>query len=267
MMTMATQYHNPKGQPFPLASERHQLTAIYVARYKEGIYNYCRFMDSLRRTRDDFRLFIVYKGFPDIETAYENWHPLASVPTVGTCMMADQGYDLTAYRHGVERVNSPIVVCFNTHTEILNPRWPSIYADALNNPTVGLVGATGSWESFQKGWLRRLLFPPWPNPHVRTNAFAMRRDLLLKVWPRWFHTKQRCYLFESGHNSLTRRVWREGLKPVVVTGSNVYDWWNWRDLNYRSNNFGLIAADNQTRRFHELSPAGQSLLHEITWGI
>ena len=59
-----------------------------------------------------------------------------------------------------------------------------------------MAGATGSWESHAEWvrgpvnrWPRQLAklpvwrrdFPRFPNPHVRTSAFAIERDLLLQT--------------------------------------------------------------------------------------
>lgn len=258
------QYHNPKGTSFPLACDRENLCAVYVARYADGLGSYQRFMRSLGTGR--FGLFIVYKGFPDIETACNDWHPHCPHAATSATMMPDKGYDLTAYRIAAEMVSTATLVFFNSNTELLCPNWPELYLNAINQPGVGLVGATGSWESFEKGsWWRRLLFPPFPNPHIRTNAFCMRRNLFLSLWPKRFRTKKECYLFESGHNSLTRRVWREWRSALVVdSAGKTHNWWDWRKSNtFRAGSqHGLIASDCRTRDYYH----DKERLEDVTWG-
>lgn len=269
-------YHNPKGVAFPNAGHRHELGVIYVARYADGFYDFKRFMHSLARTTDKaFGLMVVYKGFPSATTAYEGWHPTAvqchTLADTCACLMPDHGYDLTAYRVGAEMAGNPTLAFFNTGSEILHPDWNTAFMEALKVDKVGAVGATGSWESFQRGWLRRLLFPAFPNPHLRTNAFAMRRDLFLRVWPhRRFRTKRGCYLWESGYNGFTRKLWALGYKVAVVATPRVMlDWPAWQFSAYRSERWSSerpLVADSQTRRFDELTPEGKKLLSRITWG-
>jgi hypothetical protein len=249
------------------------LCAIHVAREQEGFFAFDRFIKSLARSEPGFDLLIVFKGFKDWREQ-EKWHNFAasSLSTeVSSATMSDFGYDLTAYRLGAESFRHEFVACFNSGTELVCPQWARRLTDPLKDISVGIVGATGSWESFCHGCLRRLVFPAFPNPHVRTNAFAMRREVMLKVWPRRFWTKRGCYLFESGHDSLTRRLFERGLKAVVSDRLGFVS--EWRDFistnTFRGNRGGgwLIAKDDQTRRYDELTPAGQRLLRLRTWGV
>lgn len=239
------------------------MRVIYLARYKEGIESYKRFMLSLGR--NDVPLFIVYKGFPDIETTYYDWHPHNRGIDVSSIMMSDKsGYDLDAYREAAKCITEEYILCCNSHTEFLNTTWYDDFQRYI--PNYSLLGATGSWESFQKKWWSRILFPSWPNPHIRTNVFAMRTAELLAIWPKQFYTKWHCRLFESGYNSLTRQILRHGGQVGVLTKMGWAAHWTVWAYNgtFRNNSqSALLAHDNQTRAFKR-EPAN---LSQLTWEL
>ncbi|WP_316189365.1 hypothetical protein [Bradyrhizobium sp. SZCCHNS1054] len=117
------------------------------------------------------------------------------------------------------------------------------------------------------GWLER--FPRFPNPHIRSNAFGIRRAIFQRLVSDPPLTKESCMLFESGEDGYTRRIRRLGLEPLVVNRyGHHYSAADWA----KSNTFrlgtqdGLIVSDNQTRRFDAM-PAGSRLMHSrVTWG-
>ena len=71
-------------------------------------------------------------------------------------------------------------------------------------------------------------FPSFPNPHIRTNGFMVRRDRLATFQPSQIKTKFDACAFESGVDSLTTQLRRAGLAAVVVAsdgrGYDVPDW-------------------------------------------
>ena len=104
---------------------------------------------------------------------------------------------------------------------------------------VGLVGATGSFESMysdltarqqkevakhlhtraRRAWKRfrkGLVFERFPNPHLRTNAFMISGELMRRLWPRKIGRKRAAHALESGKQSITRRVQKLGLKVLIV---------------------------------------------------
>jgi len=257
-----TEYHNPKGTTFLFACDKHDVCVIYVARNADGFDCYKRFMDSLeKQSPQSFGLFILYKGFPDVETVLD-WHQSCNHPDTSSCMISDKGYDLTAYRIGAETVSAPVLVFFNTSSELMS-------SDALVRLTkcvsIGdAVGAFGSWESFQKKWWHRLFWPSFPNPHLRTNAFAIRRETFLRVWPKKFRTKIGCWLWESGCDGFTRK-----LKQAFVATrlEDNIPWPQWRRSGFRHCNGFLLAEDNQSRRYESATEETKQLLRKVTWGL
>ncbi len=59
-------------------------------------------------------------------------------------------------------------------------------------------------------------FARFPNPHIRSNGFMVHRDWMDELKWHPIVTKQDACLFESGDDSLTNRIRRQGLRAVVV---------------------------------------------------
>jgi hypothetical protein len=111
--------------------------------------------------------------------------------------------------------------------------------------------------------------PGFPNPHVRSNGFMLRRDRLALFQALQFVTKDDACLFESGPDSLTAVLRRNGLSAIVVgrdgKGYDVPDWW-------RSNTFRLgqqsnmLLTDNHSRAFITMSAENRATHMRMTWG-
>jgi hypothetical protein len=248
----------------------------------------------------------------------------------------DKGYDIGSYFAAAVLVTNPRLIFFNTFAELLADDWLKKFDDALNVPGVGLVGATGSWQSprslyvarVKRGlnWIRHPLdylsylgrvraeergdngdrAPPrggtagnamsvhmrrmlrrlsgslydllrfdhyfhyvsYPNPHVRTNAFMIERDSFLALRPPSFRTKFGVYKFESGHQSLTQQVLKQGLRPVIVArDGRIYDMADWKlsSTYWIDQQANLIAADNRTRDYSEGSREARARLQAHAW--
>jgi hypothetical protein len=205
--------------------------------------------------------------------------------------------DLPAYLAAARALASEYACFLNSYSEPLAPDWlAKLYAHATR-PGVGLVGASGSWESHYSilaGLLRRYgrgpralagyawdwsrvrraaqVYDPFPNHHVRTNGFMLRRELMLALrWPT-IRTKADALAFESGRNGLTRQIEARGLGTLVVgrdgRGFAPADWW--RSGTYRCGDQGnLLVADNRTRQFGDfdtLDGATKAQVFANTWG-
>jgi len=112
-------------------------------------------------------------------------------------------------------------------------------------------------------------FPRFPNPHIRSNGFMLRRDLLLSLRVSPTATKIDANLFESGALSLTQKLRRTGLSAIVVgkdgRGYDVPDWW--RSGTFRLGDQGnLLIADNHTRAFAVMSDGARVAHARMTWG-
>ena len=112
-------------------------------------------------------------------------------------------------------------------------------------------------------------FPKFPNPHIRSNGFMVRRRQLAMFDGVTMATKDDACYFESGPNSLTAQVRRTG-KAAILVGRNGqgYDVAEWPSsqtfrLGDESN---LLIADNHSRAFLEMTPENRVTHARMTWG-
>jgi hypothetical protein len=108
-----------------------------------------RFLDSYRRHEAgvDHRLVLLCKGFAsadELAPALERLDGLRAE----RIEVPDDGYDLTAYRRAAERLEGSVACYLNSHSVLLCPGWLDLMLSALT-PEVGIVGASGSWNSGQ----------------------------------------------------------------------------------------------------------------------
>lgn len=192
--------------------------------------------------------------------------------------------DLPAYGLAALRLEHERLCLLNSYSTILADGWLGALARALDAPGVGLVGATGSWES-QSEWVRgkpvywpyqlaclpraRRDYPRFPNPHVRTTAFLLERALLVEVGLQCAVDKRATYLLESGPHSVTHQVQARGLSAVVVgRDGRAYDVEEWpHSATYRAGGqANLLVADNRTGDWERASPRLRRRLSRDAWG-
>jgi len=117
--------------------------------------------------------------------------------------------------------------------------------------------------------LCKWFFEPFPNWHVRTNAFIISRELVQRFWPHRVMTKRSAYLFENGKKNLTRQVLQMGkLAFVVGKDGRAYCKEEWPESKtYRSGTQeNLLVADTQTLRFERADWAEKCFLARVAWG-
>ncbi|GAC1438825.1 MAG: hypothetical protein NVSMB51_15480 [Solirubrobacteraceae bacterium] len=176
--------------------------------------------------------------------------------------------DLAAYRQAAVVAAGESIFFLNSYAEILADNWLGLLHGALEQAS--LVGASGSYESARTSAPRplkplRLGFPPFPNPHLRTSAFGLRRATLERLrWPAP-RTKQAALRLESGRRSLTRQA---GEALVVGRDGRRFAWRDWPTSGtFRSSGQeNLLVADNRTRQYDDASPARRTELARMAWG-
>lgn len=112
-------------------------------------------------------------------------------------------------------------------------------------------------------------FPTFPNPHIRSSGFMVRRAHLAPFTPSAIKTKMDALLFESNAEGLTARIRKAGLAALVIANDGQgYDVHRWsRSSTYRlGDQAKLILTDNRSREFAGMSEAARSLHVRITWG-
>jgi len=234
-----------------------------------------RFVESYRRhpAGAEHSLLVVFKGFAPGQDLRPWRQALAGVAYDELQVEADC-VDLGTYRDVIEQVEAPCYCFLNSGTVVLADGWLATIVRHLCEPAVGLVGASASYESALTAappWLRPLRrdFQPFPNPHIRTNGFAIERDLAQSLdWPR-ARSKLDAWKLESSRASLTRQVLAHGHQVIVVGRDGVaYPPERWREsATFRcGRQANLLLGDNRTRQWENGSPALQRRLERMAWG-
>jgi hypothetical protein len=174
--------------------------------------------------------------------------------------------DLPAYAYAAQRIEAGPVCFLNSHSQPLVAGWLKRLQDSLDAEDVGLVGATGSWEAPKtlKVWKR---WPRFPNPHIRTNAFMLDRDLMTSLrWP-VVKDKRAAWQLESGRDGVTRQVQARGLRVLVVGRDGVFGPEEWPGSGtFRADDQGnLLVADNRTRDWEGADEEGRAILSRLAW--
>lgn len=122
-------------------------------------------------------------------------------------------------------------------------------------------------------WNFRLLpvyFDPFPNYHLRTNAFIISAQMMRGLKCPRIRNKLDAYSFESGKNGLTKQILEKG-KKVIVVGRNGIGYekeaWCVSKTFRQADQENLLVADNQTRDYQFGTPERREYLSNITWGF
>lgn len=223
----------------------------------------------------DHRLVIAFNGFDDEEALSAARAVVDDLPHEAVRLPRPR-LDLAAYREvAAERTTATFLCFLNSYSELLTDDWLRSLIGHLEDQRVGMISATGSMESAYTAWppvqrlLRRPRYPPFPNPHLRSNAFAIRRETMLELrWP-GVRTKGGALALESGRRSVTRQLWARGLQTLVVgRDGEAYDVDRWHaSATFRSGaQANLLVADNRTQQFASADPAFRRRLTELAWG-
>jgi hypothetical protein len=147
---------------------------VYLYRFAEGELPARSFLNSYRAhpAGADHDLHVIFKGFPDARALASAQSMFAGLP-INPIELNDAGFDVGSYFAAAKLVFNHRLVFFNTFTELLADDWLEKFDEALSLPKVGLVGATGSWQSlssyyealFRLGWYQlkhKLIGPTEP---------------------------------------------------------------------------------------------------------
>lgn len=220
------------------------------------------------------RLHIVYNGFEDA-AALDAARALTGGLDRDETVLERPALDLDAYRGVVAGVDAEAYLFCNSYSELLADGWLAMLDAHRRAAGVGMVGASGSWESqltpapAPLKLLRRRRFGPFPNPHLRTNAFMLDRRLARSLrWPP-IRRKSDAWALEVGRAGLSRQVLEQGLRLIVVgRDGRAYEPPDWpASRTFRSGDQeNLLIADNRTHDYARASVPGRRRLAELAWG-
>ena len=277
-----------------------KISVIYLSYIPFGISHLADFVNSYNMFEAGcpHSLVIVFKGMinQDQVIPYLNLLEQSRV-NFSTLYYAGDGIDLDAYFWAAGQLEDQHLYFLNTNSILRADNWLEYYVHNFSDCT-GMISATASYQSYYstvfgnnkmawefkndfmvnfrkyKLFLKALLFwrfhfKPFPNPHIRTNAFMVRKKDFLESYRGPVNTKFNAYRYESGRNSITSYFLKKGLKVLVVDKyGRTYGPEQWA----ASSTFrirqqeNLLVADNQTRIYELADEENKRSMTKLSWG-
>jgi hypothetical protein len=246
------------------------LALAYLARGADADWRdrFCRFVRSYRSVSPgaDHTLFIIFKGFENHEHLKAGQGVFVNLAHQAI-FVGDKSFDIGAYAEAIRQLPHDRVCFLNTNSEVLCHGWLGKLAANLDQPRIGMAGATGSYESL---WALDDRFPRFPNVHVRSNAFMMDREPLARMLSTYrIHNKMDAFFAESGPDSLTQRIFALGLS-VLAVGRDGRGYppqsWPTNRIFRQGTQPNLLVHDNVTRAYENMPWAGKRDIIARTWG-
>jgi hypothetical protein len=263
-----------------------------VALFEQFVASYSKYDSGI-----DHELVLLFNGvydkadlLPYLSVIDKLGIPYRTLVYEGACQ------DIDAYFWAAGQLNSSYVLFLNSYATFLAANWLSHFMKHASHD-VGLVGATGSWQSYYRGALddtwkweqhkslnenvrkyKKLLkaifwwsrfFYDFPNPHVRSNAFLMKRKLFLSLAHEPLKSKFMAYLLESGKKSITNQVLRKGLNVLIVDRNGkawLKEQWAESAVFWQDEQVNLLIADNQTRLYDNADTINKRKMTRSAWG-
>jgi hypothetical protein len=130
------------------------IAVVYLARKAEGIEPIKRFVASYlaRDAGEPHKLVVVFKGFNNTDSQFAAVLDVLDAIEYQSFHMDDFGIDISAYLRAAEKLDHRSICFLNTFVEIADDGWLAKFVSNLRRPGVGLVGATGSYESLHSSF-------------------------------------------------------------------------------------------------------------------
>lgn len=169
---------------------------IYLCRFAEGEEPVRQFLASYRAhpAGVDHDFHVVFKGFQDGATL-ERFRSLFDGMTINPIELDDSGFDLGSYVKAARAVPNRRVFFLNTFSRIAADNWLRHFDSAMNDPSVGVAGATGSWQSNAASyervlkriglelWRKLPFVPPAPAKALATSSIELPWAVATKPRP------------------------------------------------------------------------------------
>lgn len=230
----------------------HKLAESFVTSYK-------KFKSGIRH-----QLYIIFKGF-NSNTSLNRANKIFTHLKYKAIEQNDEGFDIGSYYQAALLAREVYICPLNSYSNILCNNWlKNLYLN-ICQINVGLVGATGSYEKND-----HFNFLKFPNPHIRTNAFLINRQIFIKFTSQFSFLKKNDVLkYESGRNSLTNFIRKDGKKALVIgRNGRAFDISTWPlSRTFKSSNQeNLLVSDNQTDFYLKSPWPIKNFLSLRSWG-
>lgn len=241
---------------------------VYLAYYnkeiKYDIKIVKRFLDSYKAlpAGKEHSLVVIAKNWTD-KKAYEELQILVKSHGGRIIDLPDDGYDFGAYFRVSKMLKSEYVLFLGSSIEIAFKDWLlKLYRAFESDESFQLVGAMGSWGDSKR--------ETFPNYHVRTCSFMIKRELFLEyastqTFPT---TKEDTYEMEHGKTSLTNFIFNKGFNAVIVNcDGNIFmpDEWAFSQT-FRSPHWKSLFADKQSLFYLTLDEQNRASAEIAVWG-
>jgi hypothetical protein len=149
---------------------------VHIVRAANDPASFRAFVDALRRCPPgtDYELVLALKGFASPKDA-ETYVREASILGAEVLFFADTGFDLGVYFAAASRLRRTRYCFLNSFSEPLLEGWLAKLDRALASSDVGIVGASGSWNS-SRSWIQYSLGLPSPYARLLPSRAAMREQ-------------------------------------------------------------------------------------------
>lgn len=276
------------------------ISVVHLVWLPFGLDLFKGFVESYQRygSGTEHELVFLFNGV-DNEDQLASYHELAAFYRLTyKSFNLQKGWDLEAYRWVASKVETDYILFLNSYCRFTSENWLLYFIRAASLPGVGIVGATGSYQSiftmiqyelkgkgkrgktfkenFRKlklflknSFLYRLWFAPFPNPHIRTGEFFINRRLFLELSFIPIKKKYDAYRLESGRIGFTQQILKKGLKPVIVDrNGSIYEVGQWKESNtfWISDQANLLISDNQTRKYMVADSHQKNFYTFMAWG-
>ena len=284
-------------------TDNKNICVVHLVRKCNGLDPFNQFIFSYRKydAGTPHTLLLLFKGF-DNDHDIAEYEAMVKDVKYKKIFVDDTGFDIGSYMCAFNIYKSDYkYFCFlNSYSQIQVSQWLVKLHKNIMNPDVGLVGACGSTQSIyseqsfrntnfthmRKIYMRLIrvtlvgihifisrcififLYDPYPNYHVRSNAFMINSETLENIHYRKIKRKMDALRFESGKKSLTKQVLKLGLKIIVVDHNGMpYEKEDWHKSNtfWQSNQENLLVSDNQTRSYQYGDDAFRNYLSRLAW--
>jgi hypothetical protein len=253
----------------------------------------------------DHDLIVLLKGWEGV-SGQDEVREMARNAAASVIELPDDGYDWGAYMRAAEMLPHEWVCFLNTYSRILAPGWLAKLSRAAAAPGVAAAGASGSFGTalpnlgllparFQDVRQRRGValaaaaalqcvagypngmaqlrphFSEMPNPHLRSNAFLLRREdfLAFVAVTRIPATKTEALMLENGRDSLTGFLRKNGRETVVAGADGKFyrpEAWPQSGTFWVPGQPNLLIADNQTQAYADAAAYRRRFLEQAAWG-
>lgn len=279
-----------------------KIGVIYLVWLPYGVALLERFLKSYNSYQSgaEHDLIILFNGTAHVDKAVVS-HFQDIIKNSGVSVKAqifsETGQDIKVYRAAAAQVNVDYILFLNSYSQIKNDQWLAHFVINMDKET-GVVGATASYASYVRSInnkysrmlkenrslsklfreLKYVLklnvflkskFGRFPNPHIRTNALFVSKEIFLSLDFGNINVKHDAYYFENGKNSMTNQILKMGLSCKVVDKfGRAFDISEAKQSNtfWINNQENLLISDNQTDSYTFGDTNTREALKYDAWG-